>query len=230
MVVPSWRRRSLGARVRGKRFGFPLWIEPVRRHRGDRASLGRNRSGHIFPTGSTSGSWGRPTFRTSDSAARDCRFRGLQSRPRGLGPGSSNKQLRNPTAPAPRISQRRWWSGSFDELAPSFSSYCGEHVGPSPTLGSVTGDPTLRHPLFSSWTAETAESVWSWKPEESRDQTLDAIQSLGAGPQGISLGSLRWVNRSKRQIEVPRALRSPSSSSFLFGGRRRARRRQARES
>ncbi len=54
------------------------------------------------------------------------------------------------------------------------SSYCREHVGPPPPLGSVPETRLYDIPYFVM-DSRAAERVWDWRPEESREQTLDTI-------------------------------------------------------
>lgn len=149
-------------------FGFPVWIDRCGVIAGP-GQFGRIDQG-IFSYWIYQWLLGRPLSYIGFGG------RGLQVRdfmaPRDL-TRLIERQLRNPNAAAPRIvnvgggSER---SMSLREL----SSFCEEVLGPGPAIGAVTETRRYDIPYFVT-DARVAEQSWSWRPEETRDQTLQAI-------------------------------------------------------
>lgn len=54
------------------------------------------------------------------------------------------------------------------------SSFCEEALGPGPAINAVTETRRYDIPYFVT-DARVAEESWSWQPEETREQTLQAI-------------------------------------------------------
>jgi CDP-paratose 2-epimerase len=83
------------------------------------------------------------------------------------------KQLRNPTNPAPRIVNvggGRERSMSLREL----SNFCAATLGSGPVVRSEPETRRYDVPYFVT-DARVAERVWDWRPMESGEQTLEAI-------------------------------------------------------
>jgi len=149
-------------------FGFPLWINRCGVIAGP-GQFGRIDQG-IFSYWIYRWQLGRPLSYIGYGG------RGLQVRdfiaPRDL-TRLLEKQLRNPKADAPHILN----VGGGPERSMSLlelSAYCRAHVGPPPPLGSVPETRLYDIPYFVMDSAE-AERAWSWRPEEPREATLDAI-------------------------------------------------------
>jgi len=84
-----------------------------------------------------------------------------------------DKQLRNPTAPAPRVINVGGGavrSMSLHEL----SDFCRQNVGGPPTLTSTTATRKYDIPFYVT-DSTLAENAWGWRAVESIEETLTAI-------------------------------------------------------
>jgi CDP-paratose 2-epimerase len=149
-------------------FGFPLWIDRCGVIAGP-GQFGRIDQG-IFSYWIYQWQLGRPLSYIGFGG------QGFQVRdfiaPRDL-TRLIETQLRNPLGQAPRILNVGGGPDRSMSLL-ELSSFCREHIGPPPPLGSVPETRLYDVPYFVM-DSRTAESAWAWRPEESRDQTLDAI-------------------------------------------------------
>jgi CDP-paratose 2-epimerase len=149
-------------------FGFPLWIDRCGVIAGP-GQFGRIDQG-IFSYWFYQWQRGRPLSYIGYGG------RGLQVRdfiaPRDL-TRLLEKQLRNPSALAPRIVNVGGGSDRSMSLL-ELSTFCRQNVGPEPPLSSVSETRRYDIPYFVTDSA-SARRAWDWKPEEPRDQTLHAI-------------------------------------------------------
>jgi CDP-paratose 2-epimerase len=83
------------------------------------------------------------------------------------------KQLRNPTLKVPRIVNVGGGPARSMSLR-ELSGFCQKNLGPGPSVRSVAETRLYDLPYFVT-DARIAEQAWDWRPEESADETLEAI-------------------------------------------------------
>jgi CDP-paratose 2-epimerase len=84
-----------------------------------------------------------------------------------------DKQLRSPTARAPRVVNAGGGVARSMSLA-ELSAFCAENVGPAPALGRQAETRRYDIPYFVTDSA-LAEATWDWAPQEPLSETLASI-------------------------------------------------------
>lgn len=96
------------------------------------------------------------------------------------------KQLRHPFAPAPRVVNVGGGPSRSMSLR-ELSMFCEQALGPGPAVRSVAETRRYDIPYYVT-DAALAEKSWDWHPEETREQTLEAIA--------------RWAREHRAMIEA----------------------------
>jgi len=162
-------------------FGFPVWIDRCGVLAGP-GQFGRIDQG-IFAYWIYQWLLGRPLSYIGYGGG------GLQVRdflaPRDL-TRLLEKQLRHPTAAVPRIVNVGGGASRSMSLR-ELSMFCQQALGPGPQVRSVAETRRYDIPYYVT-DARLAEASWDWHPEETREQTLEAIA--------------RWAREHRSVIEA----------------------------